>query len=229
MEATDLRTAINLASRAVQLDDHCLDALTLLAQVHSANEAELLEAMRGIVAVGAESLGERYIEENRGHFWGILETRPYMRAHAYLAQLLLEANKIDEAVVEYETLLHLNPGDNQGLRYPLLGCYLQTGNLATVCRLFDQFEDEGSATFAWARVLERLLSQDGAGAKTALTEARETNPHIEAYLTGQKRVPNDPPDYYGFGDENEAIVCADAIGAAWRANPAAVAWLQRAG
>lgn len=88
MEMKDGEASIELAMQAVQLHPHCLDALTILAQASSGrNQQELIEHMRNIVDTGRRNLGEKFFEENRGHFWGIVETRPYMRAHAYLAQL----------------------------------------------------------------------------------------------------------------------------------------------
>lgn len=83
--------------------------------------------------------------------------------------------------------------------------------------------------FAWARVLERVLSDDKPGATAALAEARKVNAYVEAYLVGQERVPRRLPDFYGFGDENEAIICADAVATAWRHHPNAVRWLKQAG
>jgi len=226
METKDGEASIELAMQAVQLHPHCLDALTILAQASGGrNERELIEHMRNIVDTGRRNLGEKFFEENRRHFWGILETRPYMRARAYLAQILLEAGQIEEATAEYEVLLDLNPKDNQGLRYPLLGAYLLHRDLTQVRQLFAQFEDEESAVFAWGQVLERFLSDDMGGATETLHGARKVNGFVESYLTGKKRCPKRLPDYYGFGDENEAIICADAIGAAWKANSAAIRWL----
>lgn len=226
MQATDPVQAVQLAMQAVELDRDCVDALILLAQASSEDRTELIDKMRHVVAAGEKRLGKEFFEENRGYFWGLLETRPYMRARAHLAQLLQEKGELEQATAEYEAMLDLNPNDNQGLRYALMGCYLQRDRLEDAQRLFRQFEDEGSAMFAWARVLERYLRQDPEGAASALQQARTSNPHAEAYLVGAKRPPREMPSYYGIGDENEAIICAESIGPAWRAHPQAVAWLK---
>jgi len=72
-------------------------------------------------------------------------------------------------------------------------------------------------------VLERFLADDEPGANAALKEARSVNKHAEKYLAGKKKLPEQMPPYYGIGDENEAIICADALGAAWSRNPKSVA------
>ncbi|MFP5504194.1 MAG: hypothetical protein ACLGIN_17040 [Candidatus Sericytochromatia bacterium] len=51
------------------------------------------------------------------------------------------------------------------------------------------------------------------------------NPHAPVYLTGRKRMPKALPDYYGHGDESEAILCAEEQGEAWRSTEGAIAWL----
>ena len=229
MEADDLNTAAELAMRAVTLDRQCVDALVILACVGAESEREMVENLENAVWIGERALGDEFFEENKGHFWGLMETRPYMRARQQLAEALLEMDRIDEAIRHYEEMLQLNPGDNQGLRYPLLGLYFVADNLDGVRRLFEEFEDEGSAMFAWSLVLEQYLSGDEKGAAKALKEARKTNRHVEKYLTGKKRLPKDVPGHFGFGDENEAIICADAIGAAWKQQRQAVAWLKQMG
>ena len=79
------------------------------------------------MAAGERALGAQAFEEDVGHFWGLLETRPYMRARAGLAASLWTAGDEVEAVEHYQDMLRLNPGDNQGHRYVLLGCLLQMG------------------------------------------------------------------------------------------------------
>ncbi|MDQ7839848.1 MAG: hypothetical protein RDU83_02330 [bacterium] len=66
----------------------CANAHVLLAE----ESARTLEQARGLCAQGAaagkRALGERAFKEDAGHFCGILETRPYMRARAGLTQCL---------------------------------------------------------------------------------------------------------------------------------------------
>jgi tetratricopeptide (TPR) repeat protein len=226
-ESGDVEEALARAKEALDLDPDCVDALTLLSQAASESQSELIDNMRRTVKAGERALGKEFFEENTGYFWGILETRPYMRARSFLAQCLAEAGRRDEAVEHYEAMLALNPGDNQGLRYCLMGLYLEAGHLEGAAALFEQFDDEFSAMFAWGRVLERFMVDDEAGAMAALDEARQANPHVEPLLTGKKRMPRQMPGYYGIGDENEAVICVDAIGTAWKRAGGALAWLKK--
>ena len=226
MEADDPNTAVKLAMRAVELDRRCVDALVMLAHAGSDSPEELIENIEKAVWMGERALGEEFFEENRGHFWGILETRPYMRARQELADLLRDADRIDDAITHYEAMLDLNPDDNQGIRDLLLACYLIQGNLDGTRRLFDANEDDGSATFQWSRVLERHLAGDEAKALTLLAEARKDNAFVEPYMTGQKRIPRTLPDYFSPGEESEAKYVAVNLRPAWTGHRASVAWLK---
>jgi tetratricopeptide (TPR) repeat protein len=215
------------AMAALKLDPNCVDALTVMSQLGSENASELIDNLRRTVERGEKALGRKFFRENAGWFWGLIETRPYMRARAQLAGLLHEAGQVDEAIAHWEEMLRLNPGDNQGLRYSLLGGYLELGNLRGAERIFSEYPDEASAMFAWARVLADLLAGAESAAAKPLAAARKANQHVEAYLTGRKKLPANGPGYYSPGEPSEAIVCMHEIGAAWTKHPPAIDWLKR--
>ena len=174
MEAKTPQQALKLAARALELNPRCVDALLLVAQATVRGPQDLLDRVAAAVRAGEEDLGEGFFEENRGHFWGMMETRPYMRARASLASLLADAGRVAEAVEHLEAMLELNPNDNQGLRYGLLGHYLALGRLDKARELFEQYDDEPSAMFLWGRVLERFLAGDRDGAAAALKRRGRT-------------------------------------------------------
>ncbi|MCO6042537.1 hypothetical protein NG895_01325 [Aeoliella sp. ICT_H6.2] len=226
MASGDYEAAAAAATRAAEIDPNCIDALHILSQLGSENKAELVENLRRTVDRAEKNFGKKFFRENEGIFWGLLETRPYMRVRAELASLLYDVGETEEAIEHVEEMLRLNPNDNQGLRYSLLGWYLELGNLKGADHLLLEYAEEGSAMFAWARVLARVLDDDLDAATAALSEARDANQYVEAYLVGRKRLPKQGPGYYSPGDESEAIVCMDAIGGAWRKHPVAKKWLK---
>jgi tetratricopeptide (TPR) repeat protein len=187
-------------------------------------QVKLLE--QAVAAAERRLGGQSYFEEIRGNFWGILETRPYMRARAALADILRGEGRLGEAVGHYEALLGLNPNDNQGLRDVLLGCYFMADDLEGARRLLEQYREDGSAIFGYGRVLERFLAGDREGAARARQDARQANPHVEAYLTSRKRLPCRPPEWCSPGDDNQAAHCAIYLADAWRRHAGAVAWLR---
>jgi len=225
MEATSAAQARKLAKRALSLDPDCVDALVVLADLDAHTQREMIEGLQKAVAAGERSLGEKFIRENKGHFWLLLETRPYMRAMEQLAGLLRGEGISLDAIGVYKRMLVLNPNDNQGVRDPLLGLYLETGDLKGVRELLEKFKEDASANFAWARVLERFLAGKCDEASAALKEARRTNRYVELYLAARKTLPKHPPEMYSPGSEEEAALCVGYLSGAWAMHKEAVFWL----
>jgi len=224
-EATEPKRRIALARKALAISGDCADAYVLLAEeVRDRHEArQLLE--QG-VAAGERALGQGFFEENVGHFWGLLETRPYMRARCSLAQILWDAGEREVAVTHYQELLRLNPNDNQGVRDLLLPCLLELGRDKEAEGLVAAFEEDGTAMMSYSRAL-LAFRRDGdcSESRSLLRAAIKENRHVPTFLLGRKRLPKSIPDYHGFGDENEAI-CYLVDGANnWRATPGALDWL----
>ena len=225
MEARTEAQARKLAKRALAKDPNCIDALIVLTSIEATSPKQAIEGLQRAVAAGERSLGARLFKENKGHFWGLLETRPYMRARQQLAEMLTEAGLLQDAISHYEAMLELNPNDNQGVREPLLGLYLRIGDLDRAGKLLRRYKRDASATFAWGRVLERFLAADMEAATAALKTARKENPFMELYMSAQRTFPKDMPDSYAMGSPEEAIVSLETLAPAWMAHPEAMFWL----
>jgi tetratricopeptide (TPR) repeat protein len=227
MEATSIRDRLRLASQALDLDPKNVDALLMMLEAADLNAADRIEELRKLVEIGADRLGKKAFEEIAPHFWGAVETRPYMRARQHLAVALFEAGRLDEAATEFAEMLALNENDNQAVRYRLLPLLLTQSRMEEARALLERFdaEMEWSAVLAWCRVLERHLSGDETAAVKALAAARKQNPHMETFLKGHRRLPKNRPAYYSLGSKEEAQCFADDLKPAWDAHPQALAWL----
>ena len=112
MEANSEAEARKLAKQALRLDPDCVDALLVMADLEARNERQLIEGLQKAVAAGERSLGRKFIEENSGHFWVLLDTRPYMRALQLLGDALRGEGINLDAIKVFERMLELNPNDN---------------------------------------------------------------------------------------------------------------------
>src|SRR5260370_23607299 len=88
-EAVQPKRRIALALKALELSPDCADAYVILAEA-AAEPADELEFYRKGVQAGERALGKKTFESDEGNFWGILETRPYVRDRVGLAQCLWE-------------------------------------------------------------------------------------------------------------------------------------------
>ncbi|MBW2018015.1 MAG: tetratricopeptide repeat protein [Deltaproteobacteria bacterium] len=225
-EAPTRQRAVALARKALEVSPDCADAYNLLAEETAESLEEALDLYRKGVEAGERALGKKTFKEDVGHFWGLLETRPYMRARAGLAQCLWEAGQREEAVEHYWDMLRLNPNDNQGIRYLLMPCLIELGRDEDAEKLFKQYKEDGMAVWVYSRALLDFRKHgDSPAADRSLKEALEENPLVPHYLLGRKKIPRVLPDYYGFGDENEAVLYARGNRAAWKATPGALEWL----
>lgn len=226
-EASSPARRVALARQALEISPDCADAYVLLVEHSTGGVAESIALLREGIAAGERALGKRAFEDDVGHFWGLLETRPYMRARAGLAQLLREAGQHDEALAHYRDLLRLNPNDNQGLRYELASYLLELGLDDELTKLLARYKDDCSATWAYAAALLAFRKGgDDEDARDLLATAQQVNPHVPAFLLGKKKLPKRLPDYMGMGDESEAVVYASSAAAGWKKAAGALDWLR---
>jgi len=217
---------IQLARQALTLCPDCADACVLLAE-HASSRKEALGLYEKGVAAGERALGPEAFQRDAGHFWGILETRPYMRARLGLALALWTAGRREEAVQHLQDMLRLNPGDNQGVRYTLAGFLLFLDRDDDLACLLQLYPEEGSATWAYTRALLAFRQQgDTPETQKLLKEARKTNKHVPAYLLGEKFPPSEQPGYYSPGDESEALEYIGSFLVAWKDTLGAIPWLR---
>jgi tetratricopeptide (TPR) repeat protein len=228
-QAWDARTAgesIRLARKALKISPDCADAYVILGDLTTKTAAEGKRLYEQGVAAAERELGPTTFIDDVGHFWGLLETRPYMRARYGLARAEYYLGNHSAAIAHAEELLRLNPGDNQGIRYVLLSWLLAEPDRGDdVAKLLKRYDD-ASAEWKYGRVLH-LFKMTGSSkrAAAALRDAVECNHHVPAYLLGTKKIPTEMPTSYGFGDDSEAILYADLAMSLWDSVPGAIEWL----
>src|SRR5579871_3386983 len=225
-EEPDERRKLDLAKEALAICPDCADAYVLLAE-HAPTRKQALHLYEQGVAAGERALGPDLFREEAGHFWGLLGTRPYMRARLGLAHALWTTGRREEAVPHLLEMLRLNPNDNQGIRYTLAGFLFFLERDEDLAHLLEQYPDEGSAAWAYHKALLAFRQNgDDPAARRLLKEAKKQNKHVPAYLLGEKFPPSESPDYYIPGDESEALEYISSSLAAWKSTPGAIAWLR---
>ena len=220
---------LKLAGQALERSPICADAWGILASEAPEGSAFALELWRQAVAAGEVALGPWRMAEYKGAFWGLVETRPYMRARQGLAMELRQQGQAAEAIDTLRGTLALNPNDNQGIRYILLDWLLEAGADTEAKALHDAYAEDDSAAWHYAAVLLAFRqSGDGPAAAAALRAALANNPHVPGLLLGRVAAPAEAPEYYSPGDPSEAVVYWETAAAGWQAAPGALEWLARA-
>lgn len=150
-----------------------------------------------------------------------------MRSKESYANCLLMAGQIEQAEKEFEEMLDLNPNDNQGVRYSLLSIYIELNQFENASRLLET-HNEDSAYMNYSRVLIEY-GKSGLSSKLdrLLDKATQQNPYVIDFLLGRKKLPRWKPDYYSFGDTNEAILYVNANFHNWQREGKLLQWLKR--
>lgn len=218
---------IEMAREALDISPNCADAYVLLAEEEAETLEEAAEYYQQGVEAGERALGDEYFENYAGQFWGLIETRPYMRARAGLAGCLWGLRKRKEARGHFEALLNLNPNDNQGIRYQLLGLLLEMKLYDEARELLERYADDYSAHWLWDRALLEFQAHGASPqANQNLQAALQYNSHVPGYLTGTVRMPLLMPEMISPGEESEAIAYASDHLVIWRRLPGAMDWLK---
>ncbi len=226
LDTPDRRTRLKLAQRALEICPDCADAYVILAE-SAANPQEALNDYQQAVAAGERALGPAAMEESAGHFWGVIQTRPYMRAKMGLAHALADAGQPERAIDVWWEMLKLNPNDNQAVRHTLVSWLLLLDRDLDARSLVDQYDDDSTATWEHSRALLAFRREAGTDdSREALLAAARRNPFVAKLLTDEEEMPSTRPTYYSIGDRNEAALYVQSARCVWRSTPGALSWVK---
>jgi tetratricopeptide (TPR) repeat protein len=226
-DQTNPRARVVLAHKALAISPLCADAYVLLAEQEAQSPEEALQYYRKGVEAGEQMLGPKGFKEYEGHFWGFLETRPYMRARAGLAAILNLLGDVHAAISHYQDMLRLNPNDNQGIRYVLAECLMKSGDTEALKSLLKQYDEDGSALWLYTQALVAFRESDIEKAEKLAKEAWKSNSHVPAILSGTKEAKPSTNGYVTMGGEDEAAHYVEEWGFDWHTTPGAITWLKK--
>lgn len=221
------RQRILMAKKALELDPNCCEAYMILEQALAKDPVESIQYFDKAIAAAKKSLGEAFFKDNEGHFWGLHETRSFMRAQLYKVQSLWQVHRQSEAIEICWELLKFNTNDNQGVRYILFDFLLTDNRLIDIEKLLKKFKDEGSSHWEYNLALYYFKKFGPESEKTLkqIKIAVNSNPFIEKYLTGKLKAPKESPSSYSLGSKEEAICYLQDSAVPWANTSTAVEWL----
>lgn len=171
------------------------------------------------VNLGRAQLGADFFKENVGYFWGLIETRPFMRALVNLADAYRQAHMRDKSLLCYRECLLLCPDDNLGARYLLPALLMEMGDFSAALKLIDEHADElpDSAFLAYSRALcLTALKFSAADILKAFKVAYKSNAAVPGLLLSEGELPLPDSPYCSAGDKNEAIFYVTENRMLWR-------------
>lgn len=223
-ESKPRKEAVKMARQALAIDPDCIPAFLLLAAHEGLLPVSAALFKRG-VDLGYERFGDEYMEQNRGHFWGLTETRPFMRCLYGYADALFELGDFELALGVWLEMLELNTSDNLGVREPAMLVLAAIRGTETFQKLDAQYPDDDMCGTLYNRALMAFVDGDRAKAGQLLKAAIKRNPHVPGLLTAE-----DEPDRYlgGYtpGSEEEALQFCKFAWVMWQVVPGALDWIE---
>ncbi|MEZ4786692.1 MAG: hypothetical protein R2790_02120 [Flavobacterium haoranii] len=213
-----------LIEEALKLDPDNTDAYNYLGEIEQDIEKALDFYIKGTEA-GQRKLGKKVFKEDKGHFWYIIETRPFMRAKFNLADALAILERDAEAVKHYVELLELNPDDNLGVRYELFSILLKNEVYDSCEELIQEFPEEESSHWLYNVALYYFRIENPIKARRMLNKAKNENQHVSKFLLGKKKLPTSLPEYISVGGVEEAALYVAKNKHLWHATEGALQFL----
>ena len=212
--------------KALELDPDCIEAYEYLSGCESSLELESVFLEKGI-AIGRKLFLEENFEYQIGHFWGILETRPFMRCLQLYSEVLYLKNKKKECVEILEEMIYLNPNDNQGVRDQLMLYLIELDEVKKFEKYAKMFKDDEMTFSLFNQALFTFKTEgDTIKSQKQLHKALKQNKFVvEKLISGLPIF--ELSDHYGFGVENEADYYVDSAQHIWRKTKGAIEWLKK--
>ena len=225
-ETDDLVEADRLIFQAFAHDADCVEAFEYLATIPASPMISLMLYKNGMNAA-RKKLGEECFKQHTGFFWGMHETRPFMRCLQGYGDALHILGHIDAALDVYFEMLTLNPNDNQGVR-DQAGLYcLQLNRLNDFEKLTKQYADDVTAFTHYNRVLFSFIKEgDSENSRSLFAQAKKENKHVPLLLASRKELPP-LSETYSLGQKSEAIYYATYAREVWQSKIGSISWLEK--
>jgi len=222
-ETDDLEVVLKLIRKAIKKSPLCADAYTFYCDISEERPELKVSYLETALYAASLSLGEDF-QEFAGRFWGVVETRPYMRAKVALADTLWESGNYYPAMAHCREMLELNPNDNQGIRYLLTGYYLELEMVDELTSILDDYSGDMCPYLQYTRAL-LAYRQSSPDADDIAKAAIDSNNHIPGLLSECRTRPKSNSGYITLGELDEAIDYVNHNIKPWIRTPNAIKWI----
>ncbi len=147
-DAKSKKKEVEYLQKALALEPNNIDAAAQLLFTKHLTAAQFLAELDALIEKAKNLLKEDgTYRDSMGAFWGVVETRPYMRLLQLRVEWLQRCGMIGLALRQAQEMLKLNPNDNQGIRYILMPLYVWMEDEIHARKLVGQNKDEKNSAF----------------------------------------------------------------------------------
>ncbi len=206
-DARNKKEAIKLAKKAYEKSSECFDAILFQCGLEENGIKRMKLLDDGLEFEKNRLIKEKYFDkENFGHFYGIFETRPYIRGLVTKACYLLEEGKLRQAEGICKEVLRLNENDNLGARYLLMAIFATLEEEKDMLKLYRKYPEENLEMLFPLFALYYKIGNDKK-AKEYLIRVNKCNSNFVKLFKGTiKQSEKASPGYYSRGDSSEIFI-----------------------
>lgn len=205
--ARNEKEAIKLAKKAYEKSSECFDAILFQCDLEKNGIKRMKLLDDGLEAEKNRLIKEKYFDkENIGHFYGMFETRPYIRGLVIKAEYLLEEGKLRQAESVCKEVLRLNENDNMGVRYLLMAIFATLEEENDMLKLYKKYPEENLEMLFPLFALYYKIGNDKK-AKEYLNRLNKCNSNFVKFYNGTiKESDKVNSGYYSRGDSSEIFM-----------------------
>lgn len=209
-EAENAKTksqSIKLAKKAYEICPECFEAILFQVDLEE-DSIKRMNLLNEGLSVEKERLEKQnyFTKDNMGIFYGMFETRLYIRGLYSKATYLLLDGKIKQARDICKEILKLNKNDNTGARYLLMAIYAYLEEENELLKLSKKYPEESLETLFPLFALYYKIGDDKK-AKEYLNRINKANPHFLKLFKGTIKEDKDISEgYYAKGGSSEVFV-----------------------
>lgn len=141
--ANSKEQALKFAKKAVQLDQDNLDAKKMVEEITTEHPYEMVGKYQKLIEYGKTVMDKKgYMNEDSiGDYWGISETRPFIRLYSSYLDLLVNCGMMRMATTVGEEIIRYNTNDNLGIRYILMHVYAYLEDEKSMLALYKKYDE----------------------------------------------------------------------------------------
>ncbi len=205
--AINKKEAIKLAKKAYEKSPECFDAILFQCDLEENGIKRMKLLDDGLEKEKNRLTKEKYFDkDNIGHFYGIFETRPYIRGLVIKAEYLLEEGKLRQAETICKEVLKLNENDNLGVRYLLIAIFATLEEEKEILKLYKKYPEENLEMLFPLFALYYKIGNDKK-ALEYLNRVNKCNSNFIKFFNGTiKKSDKVRPGYYSRGDSSEIFM-----------------------
>lgn len=141
--ASSKAQALKFAKKAVELDSDNIDAKRMVEEITTEHPYEMVEKYQKLIVYGKKVMTKKgYMNEvSMGEYWGISETRPFIRLYSAYLDLLVDCGMMRMATNVGEEIIRYNEADNLGIRYILMHIYAYLEDENSMLDLYRKYDE----------------------------------------------------------------------------------------